>query len=143
MSETELGSHSFWEHYKETVNDDPEMKVRGHDKFDENFYVEIGEERFLIVMDGGRVDEVVPNPGLNHQWAFGVEGERQAWQEFVEETPPAFNHEIIASNYRSAVRNEAGHLELTGDNKKIFQNLRAFQRTLDLLRKAKNNGGNL
>lgn len=140
-TETEFASHGWWEHYKETVNEDAEMQVRGHDKFDENFYIEIGDERFLIMMDGGRIDEIVPNPGLNHQWAFGVEGDREAWTEFVQETPPAFNHEIVASHYRSAVRNEDGHLEMHGDNKKIFQNLRAFQRTLDLMRDAHNNGG--
>mgnify|MGYP000631001839 CR=1 FL=1 len=143
MSQTELASHGWWEHYKETVNEDPEMDVRGHGKFSENFYVEMGDERFLIVMDEGDVSEVIPNPGMNHRWSFGVEGDRSAWQEFVQETPPAFNHEIIASHYRSAVRNEEGHLQLTGDNQKIFQNLRPFQRALDLMRKAENNGGDL
>jgi hypothetical protein len=143
MSQTELASHGWWEHYKETVNDDPEMDVRGHGKFSENFYVEMGDERFLIVMDEGDVDEVIPSPGMNHRWSFGVEGDRSAWREFVQETPPAFNHEIIASHYRSAVRNEEGHLQLTGDNKKIFQNLRPFQRALDLMRKTENNGGDL
>lgn len=143
MTETELASHSWWEHYKEVVNDDPEMGVRGHDTFSENFYVDIGDERFLVEMQEGKVNEVVPNPGLNHEWSFGVEGPAEAWEEFVQETPPAFNHEIIASHYRSTVRNETGHLELTGNNKKIFQNLRPFQRSLDLMRKAHNNGGNL
>jgi hypothetical protein len=138
-----LASHGWWEHYKETVNSDPEMTVRGHDKFDENFYVQIDDERFLVMVSGGQVEEVVPEPGMNHEWAFGVEGSRDAWEEFVAETPPAFNHEIIASNYRSSVRGEEGHLELTGDNKKIFQNLRPFQRALDLMRKAHNDGGNL
>jgi hypothetical protein len=143
VSVSELASHGWWENYKETVNEDPEMAVRGHDKFNENFYVEIGDERFLVLLDDGKIDDIVPNPGMNHQWSFGVEGDRDAWEEFVQETPPAFNHEIIASHYRSAVRNEDGHLELKGDNKKIFQNLRAFQRALDLMRKAHNNGGNL
>lgn len=143
MSQADLASHGWWENYRETVNSDPEMQVRGHDKFDDNFYVDIGDERFLVTMDGGRVDEIIPEPGMNHEWSFGVEGDREAWAEFVSETPPAFNHEIIASHYRSAVRNEDGHLELTGSNKKIFQNLRAFQRALDLMRKAHNDGGNL
>ncbi|MGM0592637.1 MAG: hypothetical protein ACQETI_13630 [Halobacteriota archaeon] len=141
MNDEDLATHEWWDHYKETVNRDPEMQVRGHDKFDDNFYVEIGDERFLIEMDRGRVHDVTPNPGLNDQWSFGVEGDRDAWVEFVQETPPAFNHEIIASHYRSAVRNEDGHLMLTGDNKRIFQNLRAFQRALDLMRVAHNNGG--
>ena len=133
-----LASHGWWEHYKETVNSDPEMTVRGHDKFDENFYVEIGDERFLIEMDGGRVEEIVPNPGLNQEWAFGVEGDRSAWEEFVQEVPPAFNHEIIASNYRSTVRDEDGHLRVTGSNRAMFQNLRPFQRALDLMRTTQN-----
>lgn len=144
MSETEsssLTSRTWWERYKETVNADPEMEVRGHDKFDQNFYVEIGDERFLVEMDGGKVQDVVPNPGMNDRWSFGVEGDREAWEEFVQETPPAFNHEIIASNYRTAVKDEEGHLELTGDNKKIFQNLRAFQRALDLMRETHTDGG--
>ncbi|WP_433624544.1 hypothetical protein [Halomicrococcus sp. NG-SE-24] len=141
MNDLDLASHEWWERYKETVNDDPEMQVRGHDKFDDNFYVEIGDERFLVEMDGGKVQEVVPNPTLNDRWSFGVEGDREAWEEFVRETPPAFNHEIIASHYRTAVRNEDGHLTMTGNNKKIFQNLRPFQRALDLMRVAHNDGG--
>ncbi len=141
MNEPEFASHEWWEAYKETVNSDPEMAVRGHDRFDENFYLDIGDERVLIEVEGGRIESIVPNPTLNHQWSFGVEGDREAWEEFVRETPPAFNHEIIASHYRSAVRNEDGHLRLTGDNEKIFGNLRAFQRTLDLMRVAHNDGG--
>lgn len=140
-SQTELASRSWWEQYQEMVNSDEEMQVRGHDKFNENFYVEIGDDQFLIKMDGGQVEDIVADPGMNEQWSFGVEGDRSAWEEFVQETPPAFNHEIIASHYRTAVRDEEGHLQLTGDNKKIFQNLRAFQRALDLMRETHNNGG--
>jgi hypothetical protein len=143
MTDRELASDEWWKHYKRLVNHDDEMQVRGHDKFDENFYVEVGSDKFLIEMDSGQVEEVIPNPGMNHAWSFGVEGDREAWEEFVQEVPPAFNHEIIASHYRSAVKNESGHLQLTGNNKKIFQNLRAFQRALDLMRKAENNGGEL
>ncbi|MFB6112936.1 MAG: hypothetical protein ABEJ58_02385 [Halodesulfurarchaeum sp.] len=143
MSDAEFASHEWWEHYREIVNDDDEMQVRGHDTFDENFYVEIGDDRFLIKMDGGNIEEIVPNPGMNEAWSFGVEGEREAWEEFVMEVPPAFNHEIIASHYRSAVKNDPGHLQLTGNNKKIFQNFRAFQRALDLMRMAQNDGGEL
>ena len=142
MSTTpDFTSHEWWESFKETVNEDPEMQVRGHDSFSENFYVEIGDERVLIEMDRGKVDQVGPNPGLNHRWTIGVEGDESAWEEFVQETPPAFNHEIIASHYRSAVRNEDGHLRVTGDNKALFQNLRPFQRTLELMRVANVNGG--
>ncbi|MCL9815638.1 hypothetical protein [Natronocalculus amylovorans] len=138
MSDTELGSHEWWEQYKETVNTDKEMKVRGHDRFNTNFFVEIDDDRFLIEMHGGEVETIVPNPGVNQEWSFGVRGSKQAWEEFVQELPPAHNNEIIASNYRTAVRGEDGHLELQGNNKRIFQNLRPFQRALDLMRVAHN-----
>lgn len=140
MTETELASHKWWESYRETVNSDPELDVRGHDVFSENFYIEIGDERTLIRMHEGNIEDIVPNPALNHRWSFGVEGSREAWEEFVSEEPPAFNHEIIASHYRSAVVGDDGHLQLTGDNKKIFQNLRGLQRALDLMRVAHNGG---
>ncbi|WP_299263960.1 hypothetical protein [Halorientalis sp.] len=134
MATTEFASHEWWESYRETVNEDQEMKVRGHDNFDENFYVEIGNSMFLIEMDGGEVENVVPEPGVNDVWSFGVEGSREAWEEFVQEYPPAHNNEIIASDYRTAVKGEDGHLELKGNNKKIWQNFRPFQRALDLMR---------
>lgn len=141
MPDTHIATHEWWERYKETVNTDPEMKVRGHDRFDENFVVAIGDEQYLIKIDGGTVTDVVPNPDMNEDWSFGVEGPRQAWEEFVQEHPPAHNNEIIASNYRTAVRGEDGHLRMTGSTKKIFQNLRPFQRSLDLMRVAHNTGG--
>lgn len=134
MSAVEFASHEWWEEYRDTVNDDQEMKVRGHDTFDENFYVEIGDDMFLIEMHAGEVENVVPEPGVNDVWSFGVEGSREAWEEFVQEYPPAHNNEIIASDYRTAVKGEDGHLELKGNNKKVWQNFRPFQRALDLMR---------
>lgn len=141
MTDAELASEEWWNRYEEIVNEDDEMEVRGHDTFDDNFCVEIGDDRFLIQMHRGTVEDVVPGPGMNHAWSFGVEGDREAWEEFVRPNPPAFNHEIIASHYRSAVKGDDGHLELTGNNEKIFQNLRAFQRALDLMRVTQNEGG--
>ena len=117
MADSTLGSDEWWNEYRETVNDDQEMKVRGHDAFDENFFVQTGED-----------------PGVNGEYEFGVTGSREAWEEFLQEIPPAHNNEIIASDYRTAVRGEDGHLQLHGNNKKIFQNLRPFQRALELMR---------
>lgn len=140
MSDTELASLEWWDEYQRTVNEDEEMNVRGHDRFDDNFYVQIGDEKFVIEMHRGEVQNVTPNPDVNDEWSFGVEGSREAWEEFVQEYPPAHNNEIIASDYRTKVRGEDGHLELTGNNKKIFQNLRPFQRALDLMRETHNTG---
>lgn len=138
MSATELASDEWWNEYQQHVNDDQEMEVRGHDRFDDNFFVQIDDDRFLIEMYGGELQDVVKNPGANGDWSFGVEGSLEAWEEFVQEVPPAHNNEIIASDYRTAVKGEDGYLELHGDNKKIFQNLRPFQRILELMRETHN-----
>ena len=138
MSSSELASDEWWSQYRETVNDDQEMKVRGHDRFEDNFFVQIDDDKYLVRMHRGQVDEVVPNPGVNGDWSFGVEGSREAWEEFLQEVPPAHNNEIIASDYRTAVRGEEGYLELHGNNKKVFQNLRPFQRALELMRETHN-----
>lgn len=138
MVDTAFGTHEWWQEYKQTVNHDDEMSVRGHDRFDENFLVQIEDDEFLIEMNRGSVVDVVPKPGTNDEWSFGVQGSRQAWEEFVQEIPPAHNNEIIASDYRTKVRGDDNHLELHGNNRKIFQNLRPFQRALDLMREANN-----
>ena len=138
MSDSELASQEWWEEYRENVNADQEMSVRGHDQFDDNFFVQIEDEKYMIEMYGGEVVDVVPNPGVNGEWSFGVSGSREAWEEFVQEVPPAHKNEIIASDYRTAVRGEDGYLELHGDNKKVFQNLRPFQRALELMRETQN-----
>ena len=138
MSSSELASEEWWTRYRETVNNDREMEVRGHDRFDDNFFIQIDDDKYLVRMQGGEIDEVVPNPGVNGDWDFGVEGSRETWEEFLQEVPPAHNNEIIASDYRTAVKGEEGYLELHGNNKKVFQNLRPFQRTLELMRETHN-----
>lgn len=134
----EAFSQEWWEHFKENVSKDQEMKVRGHDEFDENFYVQVNEDQYVIEVSGGEVERVIPNPGFNDTWSFGVEGSGQAWNEFLQENPPAHNNEIIASNYRTVVKGDDDHLKMAGNNKKIFQNLRPFQRMLDLMRVTEN-----
>jgi len=136
MPDTEFGTHEWWQQYKQTVNDDDEMSVRGHDRFDENFLVGIDDDEFLIEMEGGSVVDVVPQPGTNDEWSLAVTGSQQAWEEFAQEIPPAHNNELIASNYRTKVRGDEDHLEFHGNNRTLFQNLRPFQRTLDLMREA-------
>jgi hypothetical protein len=61
-----------------------------------NFLVQIGDAQFLVKMYGGEVQDVMPNPAVNEEWSFSVIGSRQAWEEFVQEYPPAHNNEIIA-----------------------------------------------
>ena len=139
MTDTTFANEEWWNRYQDVVNDDPEMTLHGRDAFDENFVVGIGEEQFLIDMQGGEVQDV-RTPGLDDAWESGVVGEREAWEQFVEEVPSAHHNEVFASFYRTAVKGEEGYFDLIGNHKKIFQNFRAFQRALDLMRTTHNGG---
>lgn len=139
MGDETLASEEWWNSYQEIVNADPEMTLHGRDAFDENFVVGIGEEHFLVEMHGGEVQDV-RTPGLDDSWSFGVVGERNAWEQFVEEVPPPHHNEVFASFYRTAVKGEDGYFDLIGNHKTIFQNFRPFQRALDLMRTAHNGG---
>jgi hypothetical protein len=48
--------------------------------------------------------------------------------------PPPHHNDIVASVYRSAVRQEEGYFQLVGNYKTVFQNFRSVQRALNLMR---------
>ncbi|MGB9985776.1 alpha/beta fold hydrolase [Salarchaeum japonicum] len=133
MPEYELASDQWWDEYQDVVNDDPEMTLHGRDAFNENFVIGIGDDQTLIEMVNGEITDI-RTPGLNDSWSFGVIGEPGAWEEFVAEVPSAHHNEVFASFYRTAVKREDGYFDLIGDHKKIFQNFRAFQRAIELMR---------
>lgn len=141
MTDATLATEEWWDSYQEVVNADPEMTLHGRDAFDENFLVGIGEERFLIEMQNGQVQDVRA-PGLDDVWPFGIVGGRETWEQFVDEVPPPHHNEVFASFYRAAVKGEEGYFDLIGNYKKIFQNFRSVQRALELMR-ATHNGGEL
>lgn len=133
-------TESEWDRFKERVNQDEEMKVRGHDHFSENFYLHMGDDTVLVKMYQGEVEEVETSPDLNDHGSIIIEGSEKAWNEFLQEVPPPHNNELIASDYRTSIKGEEDYLNLTGDYKKFFQSLRPLQRTLEILRETKNEG---
>lgn len=139
MTDATLASEEWWNSYQEVLNADPEMSLHGRDAFDENFLIGIGEEHFLVDIQGGQVQDV-RTPGLDDAWSFGVVGDREAWEQFVEEVPPPHHNELFASFYRTAVKGEPGYFDLIGNHEKIFQNFRSFQRAIDLMRTTDNGG---
>lgn len=131
---TELASEDFWEAYRSVVNDDDEMQQHGRDDFDENFLLGIGQQRFFVEVQNGRIQDVRSPPSFDDAWSFGVLGPREAWEEFTKEVPPPHHNDVVASVYRSAVRGEEGYFQLVGNYKTVFQNFRSVQRALNLMR---------
>jgi len=139
MTSAEFVSAEWWDEYKDVVNSDAEMTLHGRDAFNECFVIGIGAEQFLVEMHAGKIHDI-RTPGLDDAWSFGVVGDRSAWEQFVQEVPPPHHNEVFASFYRTAVKGEEGYFDLIGNHEKIFQNFRAFQRALDLMRTTHNGG---
>ncbi len=100
MTKAEFASPEWWNEYKETVNSDPEMDVRGHKYFNENFYIMVDDQMFFIEIEDAEVQRVDAEPTGMDVWSFGVEGEREVWEEFIEEYPPAHKNDVFASDHR-------------------------------------------
>jgi pimeloyl-ACP methyl ester carboxylesterase len=139
MSTATFASEDWWAEYQETVAADPEMTLHGREACEVNFVVSIGAEDFLIDMHNGAVEDV-RSPTLDDEWAFTVVGARDAWEQFIEEVPPAHHNELFASFYRNAVKGEEGYFDIIGNHKAVFQNFRSVQRALDLMRTTQNGG---
>lgn len=139
MTDATFTSAEWWDSYQEVVASDPEMTLHGRNACEVNFVVAVGEENHLIDMHDGAVVDV-RTPGLDDDWAFSVVGDRDTWEEFVAEVPRPHHNELFASFYRTAVKGEAGYFDIVGSHEAVFQNFRAVQRALDLLRTTENGG---
>jgi pimeloyl-ACP methyl ester carboxylesterase len=139
MVDADFASDEWWNRYREIVNDDPEMTLHGRDAFDENFVVVVGDENYLLDMYDGEIQDV-RTPGLDDSWSFSVIGSPDAWDEFTAAIPSAHHNEVFASFYRTAVKGESGYFDLAGDHEVIFQNFRAIQRALELMRTTEQDG---
>lgn len=137
---TALASEDFWAEYQLIVNDDEEMRQHGRDDFDTNFMLGIGQQRFFVEVQNGRIEDVRSPPGFDDAWDFGILGPREAWEKFTREVPPPHHNDVVASVYRSAVRQEEGYFQLVGNFKTVFQNFRSVQRALNLMREVPTEG---
>jgi hypothetical protein len=46
------------------------------------------EETVLLRLRGGRISEVVPNPGMGYSWSVTLRGKREDWLTFLQPEPP-------------------------------------------------------
>jgi len=81
-----------------------------------------------VRVDGGRVQEVLENPGYDRPWAFALRAPRRVWERYLEPVPPPLYHHIFAMLMR------VDEFRLEGDTLVAAQNIRALARMCDLMR---------
>jgi hypothetical protein len=113
--------------YAAVVNEDAELRLVGR-FFTCDVLLDFESVRYLVRMDGGRIREVVENPGYDRPWAFALRAPARVWERYLEPVPPPLHHHIFAMLMR------VPEFRLEGDTLVAAQNVRALARMCDLMR---------
>lgn len=113
--------------FQARVNQDREMSVIG-DWFDTSIGVGVGERRFVLRVEKGRIADVVENPGLDVRSDFELRAPETVWRKFLSPDPEPLFHDFFAM----LMRVPDFHLE--GDTLVAMQNARALHRMMNVMR---------
>lgn len=127
MSESNYPGAAWLEAYRARVNDDPEMAVIG-DWFTTAFALTFGNERHVIKVNAGRIEEIVSSPRFDVRTSFGVRAPLEVWRKFLSPTPPPLYHDFFAMVMR------VPEFVIEGDSLVAMQNARALHRMMNIMR---------
>jgi hypothetical protein len=113
--------------YRDRVNADPELAVIG-DWFTCTFALTFGEARCALVVEKGRIVDVVPRPRLDVRVLFGFRAPVAVWRKFLSPDPPPLFHDFFAMLMR------VPEFVLEGDALVAMQNARALHRMMNIMR---------
>jgi hypothetical protein len=121
----------WMERWQDLVNQDSVTKVIGRHLSAEVLF-EFGNTAYVVSYVNGTVARVTPNIGPETTYQFALRGPAETWGKFVQPVPPPMYNDIWAMAHPLH-----GRLKIEGDVKVMWQNLRAFTWTLDLMRNVK------
>jgi len=113
--------------FRERVNADPELAVVG-DWFTTTFTLTFGTERYALIVQKGRIDDIVASPRLDVRAPFGFSAPVAVWRKFLSANPPPLFHDFFAMLMR------VPEFVLEGDGLVAMQNARALHRMMNVMR---------
>jgi hypothetical protein len=114
--------------WQDTVNRDPTMKIVGR-YFTTNFLLGFGEKQYLVSMYQGSIERITDQLSIETPWTFALRGPRESWELFIQRVPPPMYNDIWAMAHPLH-----GRLQMDGNVKVLWQNLRALTWMLDRMR---------
>lgn len=78
----------------------------------------------------GRIARITDNLSADTPWQFGLRGPRESWEKFIQQVPPPMYNDIWAMAHPLH-----GSLQIDGDIKGVWQNMRALMWMLADMRK--------
>ena len=119
--------HAWLARFRERVNADPELRVVG-DWFTTTFTLTFGAQRYALVVENGRIVDIVASPRFDVRALFGFRAPIEVWRKFLSADPPPLFHDFFAMLMR------VPEFVLEGDGLVAMQNARALQRMMNVMR---------
>ncbi|MGE7591591.1 hypothetical protein ACQKM1_19375 [Peribacillus frigoritolerans] len=125
----QVGSKEWMENFQEAVNTDQELNVIGKYCVTD-LLLQIGAKEYIVRIKQGKLTNFFEKEALDG-WSFAIRGSLEAWEKFTQPIPPPMFHELFAAVFQ-------GNLQLEGNLKELYANLRYMIRFLDVTREVKN-----
>ena len=122
---SEFPGASWFDRYVKRVNDDP--GVIG-DWLSTTFTLTFGEARHALVVDKGRIVNIIASPRFDVRAPFGFRAPVDVWRKFLSPNPPPLYHDFFAMLMR------VPEFTIEGDSLIAMQNARALHRMMNIMR---------
>jgi hypothetical protein len=114
--------------WQDTVNSDSTMAIIGK-YFTTDFLIGFADKEFCVSVREGRIERVTDNLSIETPWKFALRAPVESWEKFAQRVPPPMYNDIWAMAHPLH-----GRLQMDGDVKILWQNMRALMWMLALMR---------
>lgn len=118
----------WMESWQNLVNQDSVIKIIGK-HLTTDVLLAFGETSYVVSFAAGQITRIDGEIGPESTYAFALRGPAETWAKFIQPIPPPMYNDIWAMAHPLH-----GRLQIEGDVKVMWQNLRAFTWTLDFMR---------
>lgn len=106
--------------WQDEVNNDSTLPIIGK-YFTADFLIGFDEKEYLVSVRGGRIERITDNLGIETPWSFALRAPRETWDKFAQKVPPPLYNDVFAMAHPLH-----GSLQIEGDVKVLWQNVRAL-----------------
>ena len=116
--------------FRDAVNKDAEFKLAAKFFTNDVLFV-FGEKKAIMKIREGVVTEILLNPIFMDSWHFSIEASTEAWEKFLQSTPPPMYQALFPGMIRQIFR-------VGGDLEKAFAHFWPVTRMMSIMREVQN-----
>ena len=118
------------EDFRDAINKDEEFTIAAY-SFTNDVLFEFGEERAIVKVREGVITEILLNPIFMDTWQFCIKATTDAWEKFLQPTPPPLYNALFPAMIRQ-------NFHVEGDLEKAFAHFWPITRLMDIMRDMQN-----